>query len=382
MKKFLLGISAILTLAACDRQPQFCVQGSIGGAKDSTLYMEVMNLDNVFEAIDSVRLKEDGKFEFRRNRSETPEFYMLRVGRKHIYFSIDSTETVTLRASYPTMMSDYEVEGSESALKIKEIHTLQQELQRKVVAIERNEEMLPGDKADEIDSLVRSYKEKMRNDYIFKAPQEAYAYYAVCQSITDLFGTHLLFDPMNSREDVKCYATIATAWDGLYHDAPRTERICQAAIRGMENTAPRQQRAIDIDESKITETGIIDMELPDIHSKLHTLSGLKGKVVLLDFTMYGGKDSAVRTRMMRELYDKYHERGLEIYQVSLDDDIHFWQFSVENLPWICVHETNGTATKTYGVQALPTFFLINRENEIVKRSDAVQNLETEIQKLL
>ena len=37
---------------------------------------------------------------------------------------------------------------------------------------------------------------------------------------------------------------------------------------------------------------------------------------------------------MRELYDKYHTKGLEIYMVSLDDNEHFWKESVANLPWI------------------------------------------------
>jgi hypothetical protein len=74
---------------------------------------------------------------------------------------------------------------------------------------------------------------------------------------------------------------------------------------------------------------------------------------------------------------------LEIYQVSLDDDIHFWQTSVEHLPWISVHETNGQAVGTYGVTSLPTFFLINRQNEIVLRSDFMEgSLESNIQKLL
>ena len=98
--------------------------------------------------------------------------------------------------------------------------------------------------------------------------------------------------------------------------------------------------------------------------------------------MYGAKESAQRTRLMRDLYNKYHAQGLEIYQISLDDDTHFWKFSVENLPWICVHETNGTATKVYGVSILPTYFLISRGNEVVKRSEMVQDIEKEIEALL
>ena len=86
---------------------------------------------------------------------------------------------------------------------------------------------------------------------------------------------------------------------------------------------------------------------------------------------------------MRSLYEKYHSRGLEIYQISLDDDVHFWKFSCDNLPWICVHETDGSASRIYNVNALPTFFLVNRDNEIVTRSDFMEgSLEENILKLL
>ena len=140
---------------------------------------------------------------------------------------------------------------------------------------------------------------------------------------------------------------------------------------------------VEVDEDKVQETGIIDINLPDINSNLHSVLDLKGKVVLIDFTVYAAQESAERTRLMRTLYEKYHAQGFEIYQISLDDDVHFWKFSCENLPWVCVHETDGTTTHIYGVANLPTFFLVNRQNEIVLRSDFMKgSLEENIQKLL
>jgi hypothetical protein len=69
--------------------------------------------------------------------------------------------------------------------------------------------------------------------------------------------------------------------------------------------------------------------------------------------------------------------------VALDEDIHFWKLSCEKLPWICVHETDGSAMNMYGVSNLPTYFLINRNNELVKRSDQVTtSLEEEVVQLL
>ncbi|MBO4565390.1 MAG: AhpC/TSA family protein [Bacteroidaceae bacterium] len=378
----IISMTGVVALTSCNKNPQFCVEGTIEEAKGETLYLEAMTLDGI-QCIDSVKLKDDGQFRFTADAPSNPEFYALRLGEERINFSIDSTETVTFTAQRPTFSSSYTVEGSLNCQKIKEIAQLQSQLQSQVIALEQNTSMYPGDISDSINTLVKNYKEHIKANYIFQDPQMAYAYYAVCQSITDLHTTYQLFNPLSNRDDVKCYATIATAWDGLYPDAKRTEQICNLAIQGMNLTAPPTQKVINIDESKISEVGIIDIALPDITSTIRRLTDLKGKVVMLDFTLYGASESPERTRKMRQLYEQYHARGFEIYQVALDDDIHFWKLSCEKLPWICVHETDGSAMKIYGVVNLPTYFLINRENELVKRSDQVTtSLEEEIQQLL
>ncbi len=347
------------------------------------LYLEQATLDGI-QKIDSVKLGTDGSFSFKAAAPVgCPEFYDLRVGNHVINFSVDSTETITFVAKFPVMESDYTVEGSENSSKIKEISLMQQSVQAKLIAIEKSENLLPGDLIDSLNNVVDEYKERIKRDYIFQEPKSAYAYYAVCQSLTDLRGTFMLFNPVSNRDDVKCYATVATAWDGFYPDAPRTQQLCNMAIKGMDNTATPQQKVVQVDESKISESGIIDITLPDVNSKLHSIRDLKGKVVLLDFTIYGAKESLERTRMLRSLYERYHAQGFEIYQISLDDDVHFWKYSCENLPWICVHETDGTATNVYGIVNIPTFFLVNRSNEIVVRSDFMTgSLEDELLKLL
>ena len=384
MKKTLVTIAAgAMMLAACDNSPKFQVSGTIEGAKDSTLHLIQNTLDGV-QKLSSVKLKEDGAFSFKAAApTGAPEFYALQIGGHIINFSVDSTEHITIAAQLPTLKDGYTIEGNESSKKIKEISLKQQKLQARLIEIEQNEDMLPGDQRDSIENLANAYKESMKKDYILTDPASAAAYYAVCQSITDLGGTYMLFNPISDRSDVKCYATVATAWDGAYPDAPRTQQLCNMAIKGMDNTAMPQQTVIDVDEDKIKETGIIDISLPDINSKTRSITELKGKVVLIDFTVYSATESVERVRTLRSLYDKYNSQGFEIYQISLDEDIHFWKFSCEKLPWVCVHETDGTTTGIYNVTALPTFFLVNRDNEIVMRSDFMEGtLEENILKLL
>ena len=75
----------------------------------------------------------------------------------------------------------------------------------------------------------------------------------------------------------------------------------------------------------------------------------------------------------------------KIYQVSLDSNEHFWKTAADNIPWVCVRDNEAPysqAANLYGVRELPTYFLINRAGEIVKRDEMVEDLEKEIQRLL
>ena len=140
-----------------------------------------------------------------------------------------------------------------------------------------------------------------------------------------------------------------------------------------------------IDASQVQESGIIDVALPDNKGTVRRLSELKGKVVLFDFHMFAMEDSPKRILALRELYNKFHDQGLEIYQLSLDGDEHFWKQQTAALPWICVRDPQGLNSNilvTYNVPAVPEYFLIDRQNSLVKRMAQISDLEAEIRKLL
>ncbi len=384
MKKTNIAITAAVVIAftACDQTPKFHVTGTITDATDSTLYLSAITTDGV-KTIDSTRLDSEGTFRFSADAPKSPEFYALHLNRHHIEFAVDSTETITFTAQRKTMSTEYTVEGSVCSQRIKEISALRHALEDSLVTVEKNESMYPSDITDSVSNMVDRYKNILIKKYMQPAPASAAAYYALLSSFSDISGTYKLFSPYRSREDARCYAMVATAWNNSFHTATRTIRLWNEAEKAMKHTAPRQEKVLELDANKVTETGIIDVILPDAKSKMRNIKDLEGKIVLLDFTAYSANESVKRTHSLRNLYDKYNSQGFEIYQVSLDDDIHFWKHSVEKLPWICTHETDGRVTNSYGVSKLPTFFLINRQNEVVVRSDFMEGtLESNIQKLL
>lgn len=178
---------------------------------------------------------------------------------------------------------------------------------------------------------------------------------------------------------------VATAWDTYYPGTERTENLHNIAIQGMKNTKrPVTVTPDEIGQGKITALGLIDIDLPDIEGKIRKLTDLKGKVVLLDFTAYSLSNSQERIMQLRTLYGKYAAQGLEIYQVSIDPDEHYWKTACEHLPWICVYEAQGEASPyigSYLVRRRATFFLIDRQGNIVARDEQVKNLEKTVKEL-
>lgn len=383
MKKiYIAACAAAMTLAACDNSPKFHVEGNITSAADSMLYLVSITPDKV-TPVDSAKLDAEGNFTLKADAPTAPDFYSLVMNNHRIDLGIDSTETVRISADVKTMDTEYIVEGSEVSEHIKQMVVRRNELEKKVIAVEQNNTLYPKEITDSITAMINEHKDWLVNNFIRLHPYRLSAYYALMQGVTDISGTYSLFNPYKDRNDAKCYATVATSWQMYQPNSPRTYKLCDVAGKAMKHTAPKTEKVLEIDTEKISETGIINIALPDANGNIHSIKDLKGKVVMLDFTMYAGNHSGERTMDMRSLYEKYHNQGLEIYQISLDENMSFWKNASDKLPWICVHETDGRATSSYGVKKLPTFFLIDRNNEVVVRSDFMEGTtEENIKKLL
>ena len=379
MKKYVVLALAVLGMASCSEK-KFHVEGSITNAKDSVLYLENISLMGP-QVIDSVRLDADGKFSLAGEGQQAPEFYRLRISDQIISLSIDSTETVTVTAAYPQMASQYEVSGSENCSKIKELALRQMQLQQRALAVSRNEALTVDQSNDSIFALIRQYKEDVKREYIFPDPSKPYAYFALFQTL----GNMLIFNPRANRDDIKVFAAVATSWDTFWPDAERGKNLHNIAIEGMKNVRIADaDQSKTIDASKISTAGVIEIALNDNKGQLRKLTDLKGQVVLLDFHVFGHKDSPARILALRELYNKYHAKGFEIYQVSLDGDEHFWKQQTAALPWISVRadEENSGFLTVYNIQTLPEYFLIDRGNNLISRSQQIQDLEKAIVNLL
>lgn len=372
---FVVGITVLMS--GCGKE-MFHVEGAIGNAKDSILYFEHNGLTG-FTTVDSVKLDAKGAFSFASDKVNNPEFYRLRIAGQIINIAIDSTETVKVDAKYPQMATDYSVNGSYENEKIKQLALKQINLQAQCQAL-YSEQPQAADSL--VQQLIQAYKYDVSHNYIFKEPMKAYSYFALFQYIVVNNEARLIFNPTVDPEDNKVFGAVATSWDTYFPNSERGQNLHNITIKGMRDNriAAANKQNIQIEAE---ETGVIDLPLRDNKGNMHHLTDLKGKVVLLDFHAFSLPDSPEYIMQMRELYDKYHAKGLEIYMVSLDENEHFWKESVATLPWINVYDNTGISEAyTSAATATPIIYLIDRSNTVVRNPAQIKNLPKEIEALL
>lgn len=361
--------------------PTFTINGTVKDADGKMLYLANAGIDGI-TMLDSTKLGTDGKFSFSQPQPECYDFYFVTLkGKMPITVAIDSTESITLECDAKSFAESYTVRGSEESMRIKELAELQKALEKQVAAMIKSKSPAIVKTRNDIYELIAEFKRNITKQYIAGNPNGASAYYALSLTLNG----EPIFNPMSNRNDSRCYAAVATNLQNRFPHSKRAHHLYDIAEKGMKATQPAKQRTIEANESEIKTTGLFDINLPNAKGDSIKLSSLGGKVVLLDFTIYEDARISSRNLMLRDLYNKYNKNGLEIYQISFDNREHFWQQSASNLPWICVRDGQGAASPNallYNVQTLPTFYLINKKNEIVLRDNQISDLEKEIKALI
>ena len=244
----LLVCYLFLTMVSCSPAGErFHIQGTISGAEDSTLVLEAMTLNGV-RAIDSLQLKADGSFDFAvlPDTSSSPEFYRLRISSQYINFVVpapeDSTLTlpsdITIQAPYDHMASAYEIQGNEASRIMKTVTLLNIQLQQQFSQLDKDGSLSALEKMERARSLISTYKQTLKRDYIMADPASPAAYFALFQTV----GGQMLFNPEDDKNDVQCFAAVATQWELHYPGALRTGTHRRNTTRRRKSTRNRHHR--------------------------------------------------------------------------------------------------------------------------------------------
>ncbi|MDR1527096.1 MAG: AhpC/TSA family protein [Dysgonamonadaceae bacterium] len=131
-----------------------------------------------------------------------------------------------------------------------------------------------------------------------------------------------------------------------------------------------------------------DISLPTPDGTIVALSSLRGQYVLIDFWASWCKPCLREVPNVKEVYAKYHDKGFEVYGISLDDEKQraAWLAAIErhDMPWIQVSSLKGwdcPVAKQYQVTGIPKTLLLDREGRIIATDLRGDNLKNKIETL-
>lgn len=378
MKRILFFLT-LIGLTACNSGNKFHIDGIVDGGEGEMIYLEHTGLLKT-TTLDSAKINAKGEFSFSANRPAYPDFYRLSLDNKQVYFAIDSTETIEINSTFDNFGSDYKITGSQSNVDILKLRQSVLKIQQKANEFVRGMNPAKAEQLKaEIFTLIEAHK-AMARPIILKDPKSTAAYFAIYQKVNNTY----IFSPYNKEDKPYC-AAVATAFQAYMPEYERTKNVYGLVMDAIKTEREARNKEYLNEVIANSSAGYIDIELPDRTGEVKKLSELVGQVVLIDFSAYQTRESVQYTFALRELYNTYHDKGFEIYQVSLDRNQAIWEQSIANIPWVCVRDVEGPNTVyagTYNISSIPTYFLMNRKGEIIGRDFDLNTLKREIEKSL
>lgn len=383
IKTIIFSAAIVLLLTSCHKT-NVTIMGNIKEAGKQKIYLEQLNVNNT-AIIDSTECNKNGEFKFK-TFVEYPTFFNIKVGSKEtITFIAEANENIELSGTLKGLSQNYWIDGSENSLWIK---LLNFQLNNTVTILDSLRESysnLPNNKDYDItrhhilhswDSII-SKQIKFSKDFILKHAVSPASYYALYQKFDK---DNFILTP---TEDLQSFKIVASSLKAMYPESQYTQAILNhlnQIAKGLQNEQIR--KLIENSENTLPE-----ISLPNIKQDTITLSSLKGKYIILDFTSLTAKGSESYIKNIKSVYQKFKNKGLCIYQVCLDDNQALWERLVQqnNINWICVRDSQGLKSRlaqTWNIQNIPANYIINPKFEIVGKNLTGRRLEERLNDLI
>lgn len=383
-KKILLSVLAIVTLFSCSRKDQMKISGEIQNAGKQKVYLEQLNVDQSI-VVDSTETNRKGQFSFKREVT-SPTFYNIRIGKNTFVTLVGEPDThIQLKGNLDDLNHDYWVDGSEGSLWLKLLNYQINRTKQTMDSLRKVYMALPeGNAYDSIREhlstewdTVTGRQIKFSKDFVLKHAVSPASYYALYQKFDN---DNFILTP---EENLHSYKIVASALKAMYPESQYTKAILKHLdLIQKNNNIIRLQQLIANSESTLPE-----IKLPDSQGDTIALSSLRGKYVVLDFTVLGGADGQAYTADMKKVYDKFRHRGVRIYQVCLDQNRLAWQRLVKQygITWDCVWDADALQSRVarrWNIRTVPSNFIINPKYEIVGKDLTGRRLEDRLNDLL
>lgn len=374
MNKFLfVAVALLMALSSC-QSTKVKISGRFVGTEADMVYLEQASmLDQTI--IDSVKLSEDGNFMLKIDKvSSSPSLYHIVYDGNRIPLLLQGGDNISVNSA-GNALRNYVVEGSEES---ELLHEFNHNYVEGVIALNEIMSKLTADDLndEERQELAVKYT-KLKNEvkknqlrFIVENKERIAAVYALYQRLP---GDVNLF---NGNSDVIYYRTVAEAIAESY-----PESLYLPLLRSQ---IARMDAQISL-LSQVKTTNFPEITMPDMYGNEHSLSTHEGKLILLHFWSAAVGNSNSFNADLKKVYEKYHDQGLEIFQVAIDTSKALWINTIQEqqLPWISVSDLRGELSPVvgaYNVRSLPSNYLIDRAGNIAGKDLMGEKLEEAIKK--
>jgi peroxiredoxin len=362
------------------------ISGLIRGGEDISLTFERLDVNRT-SVLYSVTTGQDGSFNIKLGLEE-PELYILKnEDGALINLLISPGEKISVNSSYNSFGSDYTVNGSEES---EGIRLLVEQLDQTRKILDSLQAV-----AGSIGDPENPQFELVRNTYAQAiVKQKRFTIKYLVEHMSSLSSVYALYQKyneeslvLNLENDLQYFKAVADSLEISYPNSSLTISL-RADIEQREaafQEAAKLNTLLDMVDDEVS--GILDLSIPDRDGHEVALSSLKGKVSLITFWASGNRESIQALIQIQSTYNKYHEKGFEVYAISLDNNKINWMNAIDfnEFNWINVSELSfpeSRAALLYNITELPTTYLINRDGDIMAKNLYGRNLETWLDNLI
>ena len=345
--------AALFAAAACSHTAR--IDAVVADASSSEVIVKLLDI-NRFSVLDTVAVDAEGKFSYKVEvQKGQPEFvYLFHGDKKVASLILQAGDKVSVVAD---TLGNYTVEGSEESLMLSQVeHDYSYALAKMNSLARRIEEAASQQYAAELrkevgQEYIAYYRSRVK--YIMENSRSL----SVVPVFYQNFGSDV--PVFGQRTDAIHFRNIADSLSLAYPDSRYVKALRQEADRrfGYLELQTRLANAEAI--------GYPEIELPDLQGQKRKLSETDAKVVMIQFwTATDTQQKMFNLDVLKPLYDEFHTKGFEIYQVSLDVDKGLWAQVVKEQqhPWVSVCDSRGASSPyalTYNIQALPALYIIS-----------------------
>jgi peroxiredoxin len=383
MKKVGIILGILIIISSCNQKNKFHIEGNLTDLNDTTVYLNHMGVNSI-ETIDSTKTGNNGEFKIS-GETEYPRFYQLAISDNNfLTLLIKPGEDVNIQTSSDQLIN-YTVEGSPGSKKVQLLDSRLRNTKKRLDSLTREYKKAEALKASEerLEEINQEYR-----DILNRQRDSSIAF--IVENLGSLASIMALYQKVNPETFVLYknadlqYIKIVS--DSLKEKYPQSGQV-KALLANKEDLMKKYKnlsisQTLQRDPDKISYS-IPEIKLPNIQGDTVSLNSLDEKMILLSFWSSQNKESVQRNLELKKLYNRYHKKGFEIYQVSLDQDEEAWKNAVkfDQLPWINVGSQTGMnayAARLYNVKQLPADFLINKKREIVARNPEIYELRRKL----